>query len=65
LENYQRLMAARDLLLRHREDLAAAGREFQWPRFEEFNWARDYFDVMARGNESHSNPRYIPSLNIS
>jgi acetyl-CoA synthetase len=52
LENYQRLIAARDLLLRLRADLAAAGREFEWPRFEEFNWARDYFDVVARENES-------------
>ena len=52
MRNYERLVAARDLLLRLREDLAAAGREFQWPRFEEFNWARDYFDVIARDNES-------------
>src|SRR5271170_3132267 len=52
MRNYERLVAARDLLLHLREDLAAAGREFQWPRFEEFNWARDYFDVIARDNDS-------------
>jgi acetyl-CoA synthetase len=39
-------------LLRLREDLTAAGREFQWPRFEEFNWALDYFDVIARDNHN-------------
>ncbi|HEY0341912.1 MAG TPA: AMP-binding protein, partial [Steroidobacteraceae bacterium] len=52
MRNYERLIAARDLLLRLREDLGAAGREFHWPRFEEFNWARDYFDVIARDNDS-------------
>ena len=39
--------AARDLLLRHREDYAAAKREFSWPALEEFNWALDWFDVIA------------------
>jgi acetyl-CoA synthetase len=50
--NSAQLIAARDLLLRLREDLAAAGREFQWPRFEEFNWALDYFDVIAQDNHN-------------
>jgi acetyl-CoA synthetase len=38
---------ARDLLLRHREDYDAARREFAWPQLEEFNWALDWFDVIA------------------
>ncbi|MCD0481479.1 AMP-binding protein [Streptacidiphilus sp. ASG 303] len=42
---------ARDLLLAHREDWAAAHREFRWPRPEAFNWALDWFDVVARGND--------------
>ncbi len=29
--------AARDLLLRHREDFGAAAREFSWPQLSEFN----------------------------
>ena len=33
--------AARDLLLRHRDDYTAAKREFSWPVLEEFNWALD------------------------
>ena len=39
--------AARDLLLRHRDDYAAARREFSWPVLDEFNWALDWFDVIA------------------
>ena len=39
--------AARDLLLRNREDYDAAIREFAWPELEEFNWALDWFDVIA------------------
>ena len=39
--------AARDLLLRHIEDYAAARREFTWPQLDEFNWALDWFDVIA------------------
>jgi acetyl-CoA synthetase len=39
--------AARDLLLRHRTDYAAAMAEFKWPQMTEFNWALDWFDVIA------------------
>ena len=39
--------AARDLLLRHRDDYDAARREFAWPELGEFNWALDWFDVIA------------------
>ena len=39
--------AARDLLLERREDYAAACREFRWPVLGEFNWALDWFDVVA------------------
>jgi acetyl-CoA synthetase len=43
-------LAARDFLLRHREDYATAYRDFRWPKLDRFNWALDYFDVMARDN---------------
>jgi acetyl-CoA synthetase len=43
-------VAARDFLLRHREDYATAYRDFKWPKLERFNWALDYFDEIARGN---------------
>jgi acetyl-CoA synthetase len=39
--------AARDLLLAHRDDYEAARREFAWPALGEFNWALDWFDVIA------------------
>src|SRR5690348_17958902 len=43
--------AARDLLLRRREDHDAAVREFRWPQLGEFNWALDWFDVVAADND--------------
>jgi acetyl-CoA synthetase len=43
----RRFLEARDLLLRLREDHAAAVREFHWPALVEFNWALDYFDAVA------------------
>ncbi|MFT2019519.1 AMP-binding protein [Streptomyces sp. 796.1] len=39
--------AARDFLLQHREDYAAAYAGFQWPRPAAFNWALDWFDPLA------------------
>src|SRR6476661_7206776 len=39
--------AARDLLLRYRDDYEAARGSFSWPALEEFNWALDWFDVIA------------------
>jgi acetyl-CoA synthetase len=44
----------RDRLLRWREDLAAAERELRWPALEHFNWAADYFDFMAAGNQAQA-----------
>jgi acetyl-CoA synthetase len=44
-------LAARDFLLAHRTEYDAARKEFSWPRLDRFNWALDYFDAMARGNE--------------
>ncbi|CAL9382945.1 AMP-binding protein [Streptomyces sp. enrichment culture] len=42
---------ARDFLLAHREDYATAHAGFTWPRPERFNWALDWFDVIADGND--------------
>jgi acetyl-CoA synthetase len=39
--------AARDLLLSHRTDYPAARAGFAWPELDEFNWALDWFDVIA------------------
>ncbi|HEY6469660.1 MAG TPA: AMP-binding protein [Candidatus Dormibacteraeota bacterium] len=44
--------AARDFLLAHRHDYATAYRDFRWPQPEHFNWALDWFDVIARDNDN-------------
>ena len=41
---------ARDLLITHREDYAAAYAAFRWPVLDQFNWALDYFDPHALEN---------------
>jgi acetyl-CoA synthetase len=43
--------AARDLLVRHRDDYEGAVERFCWPDVgERFNWALDWFDPIAAGN---------------
>ncbi|WP_098012058.1 AMP-binding protein [Streptomyces sp. sk226] len=42
---------ARDFLLEHREDYERAYAGFRWPRTDHFNWALDWFDVIAEGND--------------
>ena len=44
-------LSGRDFLLKHRTDYDAAIRGFTWPAQEHFNWALDYFDVIAAGND--------------
>jgi acetyl-CoA synthetase len=46
----EKFAAARQFLLNHRIDYEKAYREFRWPDLTDFNWARDWFDVYARGN---------------
>jgi acetyl-CoA synthetase len=41
---------SRDFLIQHREDYQAAYRGFRWPVLDRFNWALDWFDIMAEGN---------------
>ncbi|MFB6940826.1 AMP-binding protein [Streptomyces sp. NPDC060286] len=47
----EKFRAARDFLLRHREDYHAAYEGFRWPRTEHFNWALDWFDAIAENND--------------
>jgi len=44
-------LAARDFLLAHRTDYDGARSGFVWPSMSHFNWALDYFDPMAAGND--------------
>jgi acetyl-CoA synthetase len=39
--------AVRDLLLRYRSDYDLTRAEFAWPELDTFNWALDWFDVIA------------------
>jgi acetyl-CoA synthetase len=48
----QAFLQARDFLLRHRTDYETAYRDFAWPALDTFNWALDYFDPIARGNDA-------------
>src|SRR5215469_12041796 len=43
--------AARNFLLQHHDNYAAAYRDFRWPKLGPFNWALDYFDVYASSND--------------
>ena len=45
-----RFLHARDFLVTHRTDFAAAQAGFRWPQLSRFNWAFDYFDHVARDN---------------
>src|SRR5271165_5240318 len=47
-------LEARDLLLAHRTDYETAYRDFRWPQLDQFNWALDYFDTLAEGNENRA-----------
>jgi acetyl-CoA synthetase len=48
--------AARDFLIAHQEDYDTAYREFRWPTPERFNWALDWFDVIAGEEPTASRP---------
>ncbi len=50
-ESRAAFLAAREVLWTHRTDLDRAAREFRWPKLTRFNWALDYFDAMAEGND--------------
>ncbi|MCO8270799.1 AMP-binding protein [Actinoplanes sp. TRM 88003] len=51
-EGTEAFRAARDFLLKHSSDYDEAVRRFRWPALSEFNWALDWFDVIAAGNDA-------------
>ena len=53
-QSAEAFLAARDFCLRHRADYETALRDFTWPRLEQFNWALDYFDAIATGNDARA-----------
>ncbi|QTJ70556.1 AMP-binding protein (plasmid) [Rhodococcus sp. ZPP] len=49
----ERYRAARDLLRELSDDYAGAVNTFTWPEMgDQFNWAIDWFDAIARGNDT-------------
>jgi acetyl-CoA synthetase len=52
MTEHDRFRAARDLLLAQRTDYDAARAAFAWPKLETFNWAVDWFDAIAKGNDA-------------
>ncbi|MCY1140133.1 AMP-binding protein [Actinoplanes sp. Pm04-4] len=51
-EGTEAFRAARDFLLEHSSDYDGAVEQFRWPALGEFNWALDWFDVIAAGNDA-------------
>jgi acetyl-CoA synthetase len=47
-------LRARDLLREGRDDYETAYGEFRWPELETFNWALDWFDVLAAEIGAHT-----------
>jgi acetyl-CoA synthetase len=55
----QAFKAARDFLLAHRGDYAAAYRDFRWPATDRFNWALDWFDAELAAGDTARQPALI------
>jgi len=55
----QAFRAARDFLLAHRDDYAAAYAGFQWPKLDRFNWALDWFDRIAAGDRRNQTALWV------
>jgi len=51
MSSVEAFLDARDFLQANREDYATAYRDFRWPKLDRFNWALDYFDAYAQGND--------------
>jgi acetyl-CoA synthetase len=47
-----KFLKAREFLQTRREDYESAYYGFKWPDIEDFNWATDYFDNYAEGNNN-------------
>jgi acetyl-CoA synthetase len=58
-EATQAFRTARDFLLAHRTDYAAACAGFEWPKLERFNWALDWFDQIAAGDRRHQTALWV------
>ncbi|HKW76401.1 MAG TPA: AMP-binding protein [Terriglobales bacterium] len=55
----QSFRIARDFLLEHRDDYQTAYSGFQWPRPKHFNWALDWFHVIATGEHGKQTALWV------
>lgn len=55
----QSFRTARDFLLTHRDNYAAAYAGFEWPKLEKFNWALDWFDQIAAGDRAQQTALWV------
>jgi acetyl-CoA synthetase len=51
-ETVTAFLAARDFLIANRLNYERAMSDFRWPTLTTFNWALDYFDLIAAGNDT-------------
>ena len=51
MSSAEAFLKARDFLFEQRSNYEAAYRGFKWPQLDEFNWALDFFDPAAQGNQ--------------
>lgn len=51
-QGYRDFLEARDLLVTLAEDYAGARDRFTWPKLDEWNFALDWFDRIAEGNDA-------------
>ena len=59
MEVLNEFKSARDFLLAHRDDYAAAYAGFQWPKLDRFNWALDWFDQIAAGDRRNQTALWV------
>ncbi len=59
MNNTEKFRAARDVLLKFREDYSSARKEFSWPLFDNFNFAYDWFDAIAADPQRADTPALI------
>ena len=59
MSNTGKFRAARDLLLAARDDYDRARAEFSWPEFNDFNFAYDWFDQVAKDPARANEPALI------
>lgn len=62
---YQKFRDCRNFLLEYRNDHDKAYRNFRWPELTTFNWARDWFDIVAHDNHRTALRVIGPSSDIS